>query len=77
MNRQHPTFLDATLACLDKEKGNLRAIAQLTGVPYSTLAKISARTVTDPRVSTVQALHDYFAGRSEQPPSADRGRPTH
>lgn len=53
-------FFASTLARLDREKGNLRQIATATGVPYSTLAKISSRAVTDPRVSTVQALYDYF-----------------
>lgn len=71
MDNQHLTFLGSALARLDKEKGNLRSIAELTGVPYSTLTKITARSVTDPRVSTVQALHDYLATRPEQLPAPD------
>lgn len=58
-------FFANTLARLDREKGNLRQISVATGVPYSTLAKISSRAVTDPRVSTVQALYDYFDGHPE------------
>ncbi|AUT53437.1 hypothetical protein C2L66_08905 [Paraburkholderia caribensis] len=53
------------LARLDREKGNLREIAKRAGVPYSTLAKLSARSVTDPRFSTVQALHHFFAAQPE------------
>ncbi|WP_082721272.1 hypothetical protein [Burkholderia sp. ABCPW 14] len=56
-------LLAVTLECLDREKGGMRAISEATGVPYSTLSKISSRAVTDPRVSTVQALYDYFAER--------------
>lgn len=63
MEGDSPSFLGAALTRLDRERGRLREISGQTGIPYSTLAKISARAVTDPRVSTVQALHDYFAAR--------------
>ncbi|QNB10104.1 hypothetical protein G5S35_03960 [Paraburkholderia tropica] len=60
MEIQGTTLLEQVLVRLGSEKGNLRAIAVGAGVPYSTLMKLSARSVTDPRFSTVQALHNYF-----------------
>jgi len=56
-----------TMVCrrLRNEKGRLRVIARDSGVPYSTLTKIVSGVVSDPRVSTVQTLFDYFADRSE------------
>lgn len=60
MQIQGTTLLEKVLSRLGNEKGKLRAIAAGAGVPYSTLMKLSARSVTDPRFSTVQALHDYF-----------------
>ncbi|KVA70997.1 hypothetical protein WM36_02285 [Burkholderia ubonensis] len=53
-------MLAVTLECLAREKGGLREVAKATGIPYSTLSKISSGAVTDPRVSTVQILYDYF-----------------
>ncbi|ATF84461.1 hypothetical protein CO712_04930 [Burkholderia gladioli pv. gladioli] len=58
------SLLDVTLECLERERGSLREIAKATGVPYSTLSKISSRAVTNPRVSTVQVLYDYFVDRA-------------
>lgn len=63
MDHHRCSILDVTLECLGREKGSLREIATATGVPYSTLSKISSRAVTDPRVSTVQVLYDYFVDR--------------
>lgn len=60
MDGQFTTLLDQVLFLLSREKGNLRAVAAASGVPYSTLAKLSAGSVSDPRFSTVHALHDYF-----------------
>ena len=77
MDNQYATFLASTLARLDKEKGNLRTVAQRSGVPYPTLTKITSRAVSDPRVSTVQALHDYFACLPEQPATADSALTSH
>ena len=52
------------------EKGNLRNVALASGIPYPTLTKITSGAVTDPRVSTVQALQDYFATRANAPLAA-------
>lgn len=65
-------MLAVTLECLEREKGGLREIAKATGVPYSTLSKISSGAVTDPRVSTVQVLYDYFVDRALAEPSASQ-----
>lgn len=47
---------------LVREKGNLRNIAEKSGVPYPTLTKITSGAVEDPRISTIQSLYDYFEG---------------
>jgi hypothetical protein len=77
MDNQYATFLASTLARLNKEKGNLHTVAERSGVPYPTLTKITSGAVSDPRVSTVQALHDYFAGLPEQATAADCSHATH
>ncbi|MEM5449870.1 hypothetical protein [Paraburkholderia guartelaensis] len=53
-----------------REKGNLRNIAAQSGVPYPTLTKITSGAVTDPRISTVQSLYDYFEAN---PDAAESG----
>ncbi len=37
-----------------------RALAQQTGVPFSTLVKITQGSIKDPSVHTIQRLYDYF-----------------
>ncbi|WP_081935928.1 helix-turn-helix domain-containing protein [Burkholderia sp. 9120] len=66
MEQHHEQWLSAVRRRLLREKGNLRNVAAQSGVPYPTLTKITSGVVSDPRVSTVQALHDYFARRPEQ-----------
>ena len=46
---------------LAKRHGEWPAIAEATGVPYSTICKVAQGVHADPRVSTVQRLADYFA----------------
>ncbi len=59
------TFLDAVIARLKEVKhSDLSRVARESGVPESTLRKIRYREVRDPRVQTVQALHDYFSKSS-------------
>ncbi|WP_213766765.1 hypothetical protein [Caballeronia sp. dw_19] len=77
MDNQYATFLASTLARLGLEKGNLRTVAKQSGVPYPTLTKLTSGAVGDPRVSTVQALHDYFAGLPEQPTLTNRAHVSH
>lgn len=44
-------------------ESQLREIAQATGVPEATLAKIRYGVTHDPRGSTVDALRAYFSER--------------
>lgn len=46
---------------------NLPNVALGSGVPESTIKKIRSGEVKDPRVSTVQALYEYFLQASESP----------
>ncbi|AOJ68585.1 MULTISPECIES: hypothetical protein [Burkholderia] len=50
-------YVVAKLQCC---KGKWRHISDETGIPYDTLTKIALSRVSDPRVSNVQLLHDYF-----------------
>lgn len=52
-------LLKFVLAKLEKNRGRWPAIAEASGVPYDTITKIAQRQ-TDPRVSTVQKLANYF-----------------
>lgn len=45
--------------------GDLPKLAADTCVPESTIKKIRSGEVKDPRISTVQALHNYFSSRPE------------
>ncbi len=56
-----PTIFDAVLERLHASSvADLRRIARESGVPEGTLRKIRYGEVKNPRVRTVQALHDYF-----------------
>mgnify|MGYP003582965539 CR=1 FL=1 len=67
---EQTTFLDAVIARLKQVKHcDLSRVALESGVPESTLRKIRYREVRDPRVQTVQALHNYFA-KCDQPDEA-------
>jgi len=63
-----PTNLyDYVMACLDARAIPQRQVAAGSGVPFSTVAKIAQRAVTDPSVHTVQRLADYFAAQGVKP----------
>lgn len=53
---------------LQKHKREWPAISRASGVPYHTLVKVASGKVSDPRVSTVQALHDYFRSQANPLP---------
>ena len=53
-------ILEFVLAKLDANKGKHKEIAEASGVPYSTLAKVSQRITPNPGVQSIQALADYF-----------------
>ncbi|CAG4906268.1 helix-turn-helix domain-containing protein [Paraburkholderia saeva] len=67
MPEQREEWMVVVRRRLAHERGNLRTVAREAGVPYPTLAKISSGAVTDPRVSTVQTLFDYFESHPEHP----------
>ncbi|KVN35587.1 hypothetical protein WJ63_36770 [Burkholderia pyrrocinia] len=73
MSQYAGSWLECVIAKLQANKGKWRRIAQETGVPYDTLTKIALSRVTDPRVSNVQALHDYFVKVDASVPAANRG----
>jgi len=70
-------MLATVLRRLDQAKGAWPDIARESGVPYQTLTKIACRIVSDPRVSTVQTLFDYFAAHAEQSALTDRAHTAH
>jgi galactose mutarotase-like enzyme len=45
---------------LESAKGRWREVARGSGVPRRTVEKIARKEHPDPRVSSVQALHDFF-----------------
>lgn len=53
-------MLGYVLEHLDSSKGQLKRVAEGSGVPYRTLQKIALRYTRNPRVQHVQALYDYF-----------------
>lgn len=56
------TFLSAVLSRLSEVRfPDLSRVAEGAGVPESTVRKLRYGEVKNPRVQTVQALHDYFA----------------
>lgn len=62
---EHQSLLDYVLVRLPQatDKERLQQIATDAGVPYHTLLKIVKRETADPRVSTVNALLQYFRER--------------
>lgn len=54
---------DYVMRCLDAKTVTQRDVAVGSGVPYSTLIKIAQRQVTDPAVSTIQKIADFFRAR--------------
>lgn len=55
-------FLGDVLARLRAVKhSDIKQIGLASGVPESTVRKLYYGEVTNPRVQTVQALHDYFS----------------
>jgi len=53
-------------------RGDWPTVARESGVPYTTLTHIAQGHSRDPRISTVQALHDYF---EEHPAPTDSREP--
>ena len=56
------------LSRLQASRGQLRIVAEESGVPYDTIAKIHrTKGRTDPRASTVEKLAAYFRSREKRP----------
>ena len=57
-----PTILDTLLAHLDaRSLSQIKEVADETGVPFHTIAKIKRRETLNPRIETVQSLLAHFA----------------
>lgn len=57
------------LECLRAQTIPQRQVAEESGVPFSTLAKLAQGSVKSPSVHTVQKLFDYFTARSPIAPA--------
>lgn len=66
MNQEPESLLRLVRRRLAACRGQWGAVAQVSGVPYHTITKLAQGAVSDPRVSTVQRLLDYFA---QNPPT--------
>lgn len=64
MRIESDSILSVVLRQLDAAKGDWPEISRQSGVPYQTLTKIAGRLVSDPRISTVQALLDCLQQRA-------------
>jgi hypothetical protein len=58
-------ILDYVKARLESHRGEWPKISRETGVPYFTITNIVQGKVEDPRVSTVQKLHDFFRSQEQ------------
>ena len=57
-----PTIFDTLLEHLDaRSLPQIEEVAQATGVPFHTIAKIKRRETLNPRIDTVQRLLAHFA----------------
>ncbi|KWC82747.1 hypothetical protein [Burkholderia cepacia] len=66
MKGNREPMLDTVLRRLNQVKGDWPRIADESTVPYQTITKIACGFVRDPRISTVQALYDYFDAHPDQ-----------
>jgi len=67
MNRTQLQLVQQHLA---HTKGQHKRIADASGIPYSTIRKISMGISKNPRSDTVQGLFDYFENSHYKPPQA-------
>lgn len=72
MASEQESMLGTVLRRLNQAKGDWPKVAEESGVPYQTITKIGGRIVTDPRISTVQTLFDYFAAQEMTPSLGER-----
>ena len=64
MNHEVEPLLRYVRRRLTACRGSWGVVSQASGVPYHTITKLAQGAVSDPRVSTVQRLLDYFAQQS-------------
>ena len=65
-----PTILDTILDNLDaRSLPQIAKVAEATGVPFHTIAKIKRRETLNPRIETVQKLLEHFS-RTRKPRKA-------
>ena len=62
-------LLEFVVLNLRKNVGRWPQIADASGVPYSTVAKIGQGETGNPRIESVQKLADYFAQRAATEPA--------
>lgn len=70
MTQADEPMLTVVVRRLRQTKGDWPAVSSGSGVPYSTVAHIAQGRIADPRVSTAQALFDYFGRRENDSPPA-------
>lgn len=58
--RKEPTMLAYVLAQLDEWKGRWSEVAEGSDLSKRTIEKIASGEISDPGVSRVQRLHDWF-----------------
>lgn len=63
--RMETDLLSFVVRNLRENVGRWKEIADASGVPYSTVAKIGQQETTNPRIETVQALANHFAARAK------------
>ncbi len=51
---------DVVMARLREKRVSQRTVADESGVPFSTLAKIAQGKIKSPSVHHIQAIYDYF-----------------
>ncbi|NIF80155.1 hypothetical protein F3J20_22635 [Paraburkholderia sp. Cy-641] len=70
MSQPKEPMLAAVVRRLRESKGKWREISRESGVPYATLTHLAQGHSADPRISTLQPLHDYFEA---QPAAVEPG----
>lgn len=65
------TIFDTLLEHLDaRSLPQIEEVAQATGVPFHTIAKIKRRETLNPRIDTVQKLLAHFSRTAKRKPKA-------
>lgn len=62
--RMETDLLSFVVRNLRENVGRWKEIADASGVPYSTVAKIGQQETKNPRIESVQALANHFAARA-------------